>query len=54
MIGSYEVKSSYFQSINAVAIVIFAPLFAMLWTSLGKKNREPASPIKQAIGLFLL
>jgi len=54
MIGSFEVKASYFQSINAVAIVIFAPLFAMLWTSLGKKNREPASPIKQAIGLFLL
>jgi POT family proton-dependent oligopeptide transporter len=48
------VKASYFQSINAVAIVIFAPLFAMLWTSLGKKNREPASPVKQAIGLFLL
>ena len=54
MIGSFEVKASYFQSINAVAIVIFAPLFAMLWTSLGKKNREPASPVKQAIGLFLL
>lgn len=54
MIGTFEVKSSYFQSINAVAIVIFAPLFAILWTTLGKKNREPASPIKQAIGLFLL
>ncbi len=54
MIGSFEVKASYFQSINAVAIVIFAPLFAILWTTLGKKNREPASPVKQAVGLFLL
>lgn len=50
----YEVPASYFQAINAVAIVIFAPLFAFLWTSLGKKKMEPNSPLKQAIGLFLL
>jgi POT family proton-dependent oligopeptide transporter len=49
-----EVPSSYFQSINAIAIVLFAPLFGMLWTALGKKNLEPASPYKQSIGLFLL
>lgn len=49
-----EVPASFFQSINAVAIVIFAPFFAMMWTALGKKKLEPASPYKQAIGLFLL
>jgi proton-dependent oligopeptide transporter, POT family len=48
------VPASYFQSINAVAIVIFAPAFVWLWGLLGKRNREPASPYKQAIGLFLL
>lgn len=48
------VPASYFQSINAVAIVIFAPLFVWLWSSLGRKNMEPSSPYKQAIGLFLL
>lgn len=48
------IPASAFQSINAIAIVIFAPLFAMLWTKLGAKNSEPASPYKQAIGLFLL
>ncbi len=48
------VPTSYFQSINAIAIVIFAPVFAILWTFLGKRNIEPASPYKQAIGLFLL
>lgn len=48
------IPTSYFQSINAVAIVIFAPLFVWLWGWLGKKNMEPASPFKQAIGLFLL
>ncbi len=48
------IPASYFQSINAVAIVIFAPIFSWLWTRLGEKNNEPASPVKQSIGLFLL
>lgn len=48
------VPASYFQSINAVAIVIFAPLFALLWVWLGKRSMEPPSPFKQALGLFLL
>ncbi|MDO4228245.1 MAG: peptide MFS transporter [Capnocytophaga sp.] len=48
------VPASYFQSINAVAIVIFAPIFALIWSALSKRNIEPASPYKQAMGLFLL
>jgi len=49
-----QIPASFFQSINAVAIVIFAPIFAVLWTFLGNKRMEPASPMKQAIGLLLL
>lgn len=48
------IPTSYFQSINAVAIVIFAPVFVWLWGWMGKRNMEPASPFKQALGLFLL
>jgi len=50
----WEMPASWFQSINPLAIIIFAPLFANFWTSLGKKDKEPPSPVKQAIGLFLL
>ncbi len=50
----WKVPASYFQSINAVAIVIFAPLFAWMWTMLGNRNMEPPSPFKQAMGLMLL
>lgn len=50
----WEMPASYFQSFNAIFIVALAPLFAMLWVFLGKKNIEPSSPMKQAIGLFLL
>lgn len=49
-----EIPTSYFQSINAVAIVIFAPVFAYMWTQLGAAQKEPSSPVKQALGLFLL
>ena len=53
-IFGWEMPASYFQSVNPLAIVVLAPLFAFLWTWLGKRNMEPASPIKQSIGLFLL
>ncbi len=53
-IFGWEMPASYFQSFNAVFIIILAPIFAMLWSFLGKRNAEPSSPLKQAMGLFLL
>ncbi|HEU4716960.1 MAG TPA: peptide MFS transporter, partial [Bacteroidia bacterium] len=53
-IFGWEMPASYFQSINPLAIIFLAPIFAIIWTSLGKRNIEPPSPIKQALGLFLL
>lgn len=53
-IFGWEMPASWFQSVNPLAIIVFAPLFAMIWIALGKKNAEPASPVKQAIGLALL
>jgi POT family proton-dependent oligopeptide transporter len=49
-----SIPASAFQSVNAIAIVIFAPIFSILWTALGNKKMEPASPYKQSIGLLLL
>ncbi len=53
-IFGWEMPTSYFQSFNAIFIVVLAPVFAMLWQFLGKKNIEPASPVKQSMGLMLL
>lgn len=50
----WVIPTSYFQSINAAGIIIFAPVFVALWAKLGRKGKEPASPYKQSIGLFLL
>lgn len=53
-IFNWTIPTSYFQSVNAIFIVIFAPVFVAIWTKLGSKGKEPASPYKQSIGLFLL
>ena len=51
-LGFFTVPASWFQSLNSIFVVAFAPLFAWLWLKLGK--REPSSPTKMAIGLLLL
>ena len=53
-IGTFEMKTTWFQSVNAICVVIFAPVMASLWQFLGKRKMEPDSPVKQAIGLVLL
>ncbi len=50
----YEMPTAYFQSFNALFIIIFAPVFAWIWLRLGQRNMEPNSPAKMALGLFLL
>ncbi len=47
-----EIPTSWFQSLNSIFIISFAPLFAMLWLKMGK--REPSSPTKMAWGLLLM
>lgn len=51
-LGFWTVPASYFQSLNSIFVVVFAPVIAWLWLKLGK--REPSAPTKMALGLFLL
>ena len=53
-LGSYTVPASYFQSANALFIILFAPVFAVVWTFMGKRGIEPSSPLKMSIGLMFL
>ncbi|WP_370178384.1 peptide MFS transporter [Alteriqipengyuania sp.] len=46
------VPASVFQSLNAAYIFLLAPLFAWLWTTLGKKNAEPSAPFKFGLGVI--
>ncbi|GJQ30348.1 MAG: hypothetical protein HBSAPP03_22320 [Phycisphaerae bacterium] len=54
MIGSFEVPASWFQSVNAGLIFIMAPLFAAIWTFLGKRKMNPSQPMKIFLGIFFL
>jgi proton-dependent oligopeptide transporter, POT family len=47
-----EIGPGAFQSLNSIFVVTLAPLFAYLWLKMG--NREPSTPTKMALGLFLL
>ena len=48
--GIFTLPISWIQSINPVFIIIFAPIFAILWTKLG--SRAPSTPIKFAMAIF--
>ncbi|MGY0616219.1 peptide MFS transporter [Vibrio sp. FJH11] len=52
MIGSFEVPAAWFQSLNPFFIITLAPVLAVLWVKLGK--REPNSPVKFALAMFFL
>ena len=54
VIFGWEVPASMFQSLNAGFIFTIAPLFALLWIALAKRNMEPSTPIKFSIGIVFV
>jgi len=48
--GGYVFSNAYFQSVNALSIIVLAPLVAWVWVSLGKAN--PSIPRKFGLGLI--
>jgi POT family proton-dependent oligopeptide transporter len=48
------VPASVFQSINPIYIILLAPLFAWLWTMLGRRGLEPSAPAKFGLALAQL
>ena len=51
-IAGFEVPAVWFQSVNSVFIILFAPVFAAIWLALGKRSANPSSPAKFAMGLL--
>jgi proton-dependent oligopeptide transporter, POT family len=46
--------AAWYQSINPVCIIVFAPFFAWIWVMLGARNLDPSAPAKMGLGLLLL
>jgi proton-dependent oligopeptide transporter, POT family len=47
----WEVPTSWFQSAESAAVILFAPLLAALWAGLARRGRDLSSPTKFALGL---
>ena len=50
--GGWEIPVAWFQSINPIAILVFAPCITIIWSALYKRGWEPIIPAKFAFGLL--
>lgn len=54
MLGSFEVKASWFQSVNAIFILIFATIVGSFWVWWKNRKKESSSLFKMAIGVIIM
>lgn len=50
--GGFLIPATWFQSVNSMFIILLAPVFAAIWSGLGKRNRDLSSPGKFTVGLL--
>jgi POT family proton-dependent oligopeptide transporter len=50
----WEVPTSWFQSINALCVILLAPLFAGMWSWMGRRGRDPKQATKIGLALLLI
>ncbi len=50
--GGWIFPVAWFQSVNSVAIIVFAPIIAAIWVWLGRRNANPSIPRKFGLGLI--
>jgi POT family proton-dependent oligopeptide transporter len=51
VVGGYEIKASMLQSLPSFYVIVLAPAFSTMWVRLGRRGREPSTPIKFAIAI---
>jgi|TARA_B100001109_G_C18835095_1_gene461542 POT family proton-dependent oligopeptide transporter len=54
LLGSFEIPTAWFQSLNSIFIITLSPFFAALWINLGKRMLDPSYGIKCAIGILIM
>ncbi|WP_437989872.1 peptide MFS transporter [Sorangium sp. So ce145] len=50
----FQIPSTWFQSVNPLCIILFAPLLDVFWRWQAKRGSEPTSVSKMAIGCTIL
>ena len=48
----WEIPATWFQVVNSLFIVLFAPVFAVIWLKLSKRGINLSSPAKFSLGLL--
>ena len=51
-LGDWTFPVAWFQSVNSVAIIVFAPIIAAIWVWMGRRNVNPSIPRKFGLGLI--
>ncbi len=51
-LGFMVFPTAWFQSVNSLAIIVFAPVVAAVWVMLGKRGKNPSIPRKFGLGLI--
>jgi dipeptide/tripeptide permease len=55
LVASFNpMPTTWFQSINAFAIFVIAPIFAWLWVYLDRRGWQPSIPMKMTLGLLAM
>jgi len=49
----FEFPAGWFQWVNSAFIIMLAPIFSVIWLKLGRAGKEPSSPAKMSMGIFL-
>jgi len=54
IVGTFEIPAGWFQSLNPAFIIILAPAYSAAWIALARRNLDPSTPAKFALGIILL
>lgn len=54
MLGSFEVPTSWFQSLNSMYIIIFGTPIGLFWLWWKRKGKEASSLFKMAVGVIIM
>ena len=54
LIGTFEIPTGWFQSLNSIFIITLSPFIAAMWINLAKRMITPSYGVKCALGLIIM
>jgi POT family proton-dependent oligopeptide transporter len=54
VVFGYEIPAASLVSLPAIFVILFAPLYSIMWYALGRRGIEPQAPMKFVIAIALL